>query len=176
MIDKKYMLQSQIKMLEIQRKSNFSAIQWALLLDTYDYFVKNLDLDKVDYIYSKLTERFEEVRDFIMIDDRGEGITIKEQYEIGDSDEASPFEVKTDQQGQAKLTIKRGGRRKGAGRKKSQYEIRKVSLALDPDSWKFIDDLKEESGRNQSDVLRELISLAIYTLGVYEKNEEVADK
>jgi hypothetical protein len=73
--------------------------------------------------------------------------------------EGEKMKVKADQPGQTSLIIERGGARPGAGRKKSKYEIRKASVALDPNVWKVIDDLREKTGKTQSDILRELIKI-----------------
>lgn len=76
------------------------------------------------------------------------------------------MQVKADQPGQASLIMQRGGRRKGAGRKKSPYEQRKVSLSLDPLCWEIIDKLRDKQERSQSDILRELIEKSLTTEGL----------
>lgn len=75
--------------------------------------------------------------------------------------------------GQATFVLTKGGTRPNSGRKSSEsngLSIRKVSLALSPDTWGFIDRHKlmrlnkyEGKGKKptQSDLLQEIIDYAI---------------
>lgn len=60
--------------------------------------------------------------------------------------------------GQTKLVMQRGGRRKGAGRKKSDKEIRTVKIALDESTWIAIEAIKDiEDYKSMTQLLSILI-------------------
>lgn len=169
--DTKYIIDvqsMQMERLAEQKKSEYTSFQWGLLLEVYEEYLKfssfEVTREKMQLDFKKLIDRFEEIHSFLMIDNRGSGLTLKEYHD--NRRKAAALQVKADQPGQASLIIQRGGRRKGAGRKKSPYEQRKVSLALDPDCWEIIDKLRDAKNANQSDILRELIEKSLTTEGI----------
>lgn len=61
---------------------------------------------------------------------------------------------------------KRGGSRDGSGRKKSEFEARKISLALRPEHWEHIDSVLKSRQRyepklTQSDLLRQIFEFEL---------------
>lgn len=82
--------------------------------------------------------------------------------------------IKAPEKGQAEFKINRGGWRPGSGRKSNEKKNlvqRKLSMALPPEVWSFIDDVRRlRPHESQSDILRSLIAPATEIL---RSNNEV---
>lgn len=125
--------------------------KWAKINErgqTLSCLIRELDIDQL----KKKVEVLE--KDIRLLDD----LERQEYIEKTVTDIKAPKMIVSvpDEEGQTTLKIGRGGRRMGAGRKKNG-EQRKASLSLPPDKWELVDRIKQLEGKNQSDVLAELI-------------------
>lgn len=82
------------------------------------------------------------------------------------------MDVHVPDEGQARLVMKRGGARKGAGRKKTGLENRKASISLPPERWELLDQIHSYIGGSKSDVLAELLEIGLSIKGLEMMNTD----
>lgn len=143
-----------------QRKQDYSDLFFGWLVDCYERCQKYLASPEGNTLLAnRIAEDFNSFlpKLKLMSEPNKEDITVsnyKERLAINKPE----LVLDTDTNGQVKLIMKRGGARKGAGRKKSDKEIRTVKIALDESTWIAIEAIKDiEEYKSMTQMLSELI-------------------
>lgn len=144
-----------------QRQQDHQEFMFEWLLDLYEDCKKYLKDESNLLLKDKIMKEYNDVfQSLYFMRDLTGAVTVANYHEKQKELEkpSTPLVVSEGADGQAKLVMQRGGRRAGAGRKKSDKEIRTVKIALDELTWMAIEGIKEIEGYKS---MTQLLSLLI---------------